>query len=221
MGRPRPLRRRDSTADPHAIAVVGALTVGDAPLSCRSEPSGDRRSTATAVIPSARRWPRQRSVSKYSRHRLTAARTCLFSKAVARDLAALVGIRYRAHVRSSIGRTGTADPEETSAAMISGPQEAAAAGAGVPQPGSAPPRLRHHRFRARAGAHGEPGSNQLMRPAADGRTVPAVVGDAVGGVSPLQHAVVCTEVFDAAFDDHVHEQLLLARCFPPLARAGY
>jgi len=44
--RPRPLRRRDSTADPHAIAVVGALTVGDAPLSCRSEPSGGRRWTA-------------------------------------------------------------------------------------------------------------------------------------------------------------------------------
>jgi hypothetical protein len=40
----------------------------------------------------------------------TAARRCSFSKAVAHDLAALVGTRCRPYVRSSISRTGAADP---------------------------------------------------------------------------------------------------------------
>ena len=40
------------------------------------------------------------------------ARSDPFSKAVALGLAALVGIRCRPYIRSSIGRTGTADPME-------------------------------------------------------------------------------------------------------------
>ena len=64
-----------------------------------------------AVTPSARKSLRQRPLSKYSRHRPTAARRCLRSKAVAQSLAPLmIGIRRRAYVRSSTKRTGTDDP---------------------------------------------------------------------------------------------------------------
>ena len=45
-----------------------------------------------AVIPSARKSPRQRSVSKYSRHRPTATQRGSFSKAAAHGLAPPVGI---------------------------------------------------------------------------------------------------------------------------------
>ena len=61
------------------------------------------------VIQAARRSPRQRPVSEAAIGP-TAARRCSFSKAVAHDLAALVGTRCRPYVRSSNRRTGRADP---------------------------------------------------------------------------------------------------------------
>jgi hypothetical protein len=72
-----------------------------------------RRDRPLPVIRSARRSPCHRPVSKYSRHRPTAARRDPFSKAVAHGLAALVDIRCRPYVRSSISRTGTIDPLRT------------------------------------------------------------------------------------------------------------
>ena len=84
-----------SSSSQSAVAGARRLESGPRPL---------------AVIPSARKSPRQRPVSKYSRHRSTAARRSSFSKAVAHRLRRWSAIRRRAYVRSSIRRTGTADP---------------------------------------------------------------------------------------------------------------
>jgi hypothetical protein len=75
-----------------------------------------------AVIPSPRKSPLQRLVSKYSRPRSTAAPRCSFSKAVAHGLAPLIGIHRRGYVRSSVRRTGTADPLQ-SVHLANGPPE--------------------------------------------------------------------------------------------------
>src|SRR5664280_3469989 len=105
-------------------AAMGPLQVLPVPITlletCRSRwgarqlTSACTRTRPLPVILSVRKSPRQRPVSKHSGHRPTPARRDPFSKAVAHSLAALVDLRCRPYVRSSISRTGTADPLLTS-----------------------------------------------------------------------------------------------------------
>jgi hypothetical protein len=62
------------------------------------------RSRPLPVIQVARRSPRQRPVSEYSRHGPTAVQWGAFSKAVAHSLAALIDLRCRRYSCSSISR---------------------------------------------------------------------------------------------------------------------
>ena len=73
--------------------------------------TANSQSRPLPVIRSAEKSLRRRPVSKHSSHRPTAPRREPLSKPVVRGFAVLVDLRCKPCVRSSISRTGTADPK--------------------------------------------------------------------------------------------------------------